>query len=58
MSIPSAVKEHSTEAHRWDNVKILDREDREFPRQVKEAIQIRNTLESFYLVFSWFVYLF
>ena len=25
-----------------DNVKILDREDREFPRQVKEAIQIRK----------------
>ena len=43
--IPSAVKEHSTEAHHtidWDNVKILDREDREFPRQVKEAIQIRK----------------
>ena len=32
--IPSAVKEHSTEAHHtidWDNVKILEREDREFP---------------------------
>ena len=45
--IPSAViKEHSTEAHHkmidWDNIKILDREDREFPRQVKEAIQIRK----------------
>ena len=43
--IPSAVKEHSTEAHHtldWDNVKILDREDREFPHQVKEAIQIRK----------------
>ena len=39
--IPSV--EHSTEAHHtidWDIVKILDREDREFPRQVKEAIQI------------------
>ena len=44
--IPSAVKEHSTEAHHtvdWDNVKILDREDRESPPpQVKEAIQIRK----------------
>ena len=43
--IPSAVKEHSPEAHHTidcDNVKILDREDREFPRQVKEAIQIRK----------------
>ena len=45
--IPSAVKEHSTEAHHiidWDNVKILDREDREFPSQIKEeeAIQIRK----------------
>ena len=43
--IPSAVKEHSTGAHHtidWDNVKILDREDREFPRRVKEAIQIRK----------------
>ena len=40
--IPSAVKEHSTEAHHTidrDNVKILHMEDREFPRQVK-AIQI------------------
>ena len=43
--ISSAVKEHSIEAHHtidWDNVKILDREDREFPRQVKKAIQIRK----------------
>ena len=43
--IPSAVKEHSIEAHHtidWDNIKILDREDREFPRQVNEAIQIRK----------------
>ena len=44
--IPSStVKEPSTDAHHtidWDNVKIFDREDREFPRQVKEAIQIRK----------------
>ena len=26
----------------WDKVKILDSEDRKFPRQVKEAIQIRK----------------
>ena len=35
--IPSAVIKHSTEAHHtvdWDNVKILDRKNREFPRQV------------------------
>ena len=42
---PSAVTEHSTDSRHsidWDNVKVLDREDREYPRLVREAIQIRR----------------
>ena len=45
--IPFAVKEHSTEeAHHtidWENIKILEGEDREFPHQVKEAPKLENT---------------
>ena len=43
--VPSAVSEHSSATtHRidWDGVKVLDREDREFPRLVREAIHIRK----------------
>ena len=43
--VPSAVSEHSSATtHKidWDGVKVLDREDREFPRLVREAIHIRK----------------
>jgi len=42
---PSAVAEHKSEAHHdidWDSTKVLDKDDREFPRLVREAIQIRQ----------------
>ena len=42
---PSAVQEHSTNSNHsidWDNIKILNREDRDYPRQVREALQIRK----------------
>ena len=41
----SAVAEHfSTTGHiiDWENTKVLDREDREYPRQVQEAIYIKK----------------
>ena len=41
----SAVAEHfSTTGHiiDWENTKVLDREDREYPRQVREAIYIKK----------------
>ena len=40
-----AVAEHFfTTSHtiNWDNTKVLDREDREYPRQVQEAIYIKK----------------
>ena len=43
--ILSAVAEHfSTTGHiiDWENTKVLDREDREYPRQVREAIYIKK----------------
>ena len=42
---PSAVSEHHSDTRHsidWDNIKILNREDRLYPRQVREAIQIRR----------------
>ena len=42
---PSAVSEHSFEAHHkidWDNTKVLEKEDRDYPRLVGEAILIRK----------------
>ena len=42
---PSAVAEHKTESHHninWESTRILDKEDREYPRLVREAIQIRR----------------
>ena len=41
----SAVYEHlTTQGHwiNWDNIRILDTEDRDLPRKVKEATQIRR----------------
>ena len=42
---PSAVSEHSFDAHHkidWDRTKVLDKEDREYPRLVREALHIRK----------------
>ena len=43
--IPSAIAEHSVEYnHRidWEGMRVLEKERRNFPRLVKEALQIRR----------------
>ena len=44
-SSKSAIKEHvGASGHKidWDNIKVLDREPKDFPRRVREAIHIRK----------------
>ena len=44
--IPSAVAEHSINYNHkidWEGIKVLDKDNRDFPRLVKEAIQIRKS---------------